>query len=185
MRMRYTLELQPAEPDGIDFRVRFEFGRRPEAGPARFRATWPCYINGYDDVRMFYPRSYAATQTSGTWQWASIGEKPDLLLGEAVGYRHDQQVYRVTDQAFPLGYGHIGQHVLILMFNDPEVRLFVVNAGGHFAHSSVQNPAWDFEWCLDDYPLQQPVGFSGRLIYTRFESPDQVLSRYRQWTRHA
>ena len=42
--------------------------------------------------------------------------------------------------------------------------LFVVNAGGHFPISAIQNPAWDFEWTIDDYPLDTPVGFNGRLI---------------------
>ncbi len=63
MQMHYSLELQPAEPDGIDFSIRFEFGRRPESGPARFHAAWPCYVNGYDDVRLFYPRR----DSSGGW----------------------------------------------------------------------------------------------------------------------
>ena len=92
-QLRYTLELQPAEPDGIDFRVRFEFGRRPESGPARFRATWPCYINGYDDVRLFYPR-----RSEGGRQWTALGEKPDIIIGEPVGYKHAQQAISRTSR---------------------------------------------------------------------------------------
>jgi hypothetical protein len=61
------------------------------------------------------------------------------------------------------------------------VRLFVVNTGGHLFFSPVQNPAWDFEWIIEDYPLHQPVGFEGRLIYTRFESQEQVFRRYQEW----
>jgi len=177
MQMRYSLELQPAEPDGIDFSVCFEFGRRPLQGPSRFRATWPCYMNAYDDVRLFYPKRSAA----GGWQWQSMGEKPAIILGETVNYHHDQKAFFVEDQALPLGYGLVGEYVLIVMFSDPRVRLFLVNAGGHSFCSPVQNPAWDFEWILENYPLCQPVGFDGRLVYTRFEGPEQVLRRYREW----
>ena len=178
MQMRYTLEFQPAEPDAMDFRVRFEFARRPESGPARFRASWPCYMNAYDDVRLFYPKGCSPDE----WTWASIGEKPDLVIGEPVHYQHAQHAFVAEDQALPVGYGRIGGHALILMFSDPTVRLFTVNTGGHFFCSPVQNPAWDFEWGVENYPLGQPVGFDGRLIYTAFENPDRVLTRYEQWT---
>lgn len=177
MQLRYTLDLQMAEPDGVDFSFRFEFGRRPDAEPARFRATWPCYMNAYDDVRLFYPKG----DFPEDWEWASIGEKPDVVIGEPVGYEHAQQGFYAEGQALPLGFGRIGEHALILMFSDPAVRLFVVNAGGHYFCSPVQNPAWDFEWVIEDYPLHQPVGFSGRLIYTRFQGEDEILRRYEQW----
>lgn len=177
MQIGYSLEIQPAEPDGFDFAVRFEFGRRPASGPTRFHASWPCYVNAYDDVRLFYPRRHSAEG----WQWDSIGEKPEVIVGETVNYHHVQEVFRAEDPALPLGYGRIGERVLILMFSDPAVRLFVVNAGGHLFFSPVQNPAWDFEWVVEDYPLHRPVGFDGKLIYTHFESHDQVLDRYQQW----
>ena len=176
-QFRYTLELQPAEPDGIDFSCRFEFQRHPESGPAQLKASWPCYMNGYDDVRLFYPRGKSSTD----WQWASLGEKPKIIIGEPVGYQHDQTYYRVDEQAFPLAYGQIGQHALAIMFDDPRVKFFCVNAGGHHFCSAIQNPAWDWSWSVSDYPVNQPIGFNGRLVYTRFESADQILERYAQW----
>lgn len=177
MQMEYSLELQPAEPDSIDFSIRFTFLKNPEEGSGNFRASWPCYMNAYDDVRFFYPRGNSAKD----WEWVSIGERPDLIIGETVNYKHEQEEFFAQEQAFPLGYGMIGENVLIIMFNDPQVRFFVVNAGGHLFCSPVQNPAWDFEWILDDYPLDEPIGFDGRLIYTKFESREQVLKRYQEW----
>ena len=103
------------------------------------------------------------------------------VTGEPVGYQHSHESFRAEEQALPLGYGRIGDRCLILMFSDPAVLLFVVNAGGHQYVSPVQNPAWDFEWAVDDYPLNEPIGFDGRLIYTSFEGPDMVFQRYRQW----
>lgn len=173
----YAIEFQPAEPDAIDFSIRFVFHRKSDGSPAGFRATWPCYMNAYDDVRFFYPRG----DSPEAWEWASIGEKPDMIIGEPVNYKYDYQAYHADKQAMPVGYGRIGDRVFMLMFSDPRARFFTVNAGGHMPFSSVQNPAWDFEWVLDDYPLNEPVGFDGRIVYTRFENSNQVLDRYREW----
>ena len=82
----------------------------------------------------------------------------------------------------PVGFGRIGDRALILMFDDPSVKFFVVNAGGHFPILPVQNPAWDFEWGIEDYPLNQPVGFRGRVVYTPYAGEDQILRRYQEWT---
>jgi len=177
MQMGYAVEFQPAEPDGIDFALRFTFGRKPEGGPARFQASWPCYMNAWDDVRLFYPRG-----TPEAFAWIGLGEKPNIVLGETVHYTHEQQRFSATEQAFPLAYGRLGNYALSLMMSDPRVRFFVINGGGHQSLSPVQNPAWDFEWSLEDYPLGEPVGFQGRLIYARWEGEETILARYRQWT---
>ncbi|MDP6505197.1 MAG: hypothetical protein QF886_16360 [Planctomycetota bacterium] len=177
MQMTYRLELQAADPDAVDFSIRFNFGRRPESGPVKFRASWPCYMNAWDDVRLFYPRG----ESEENWEWASIGEKPDLILGETVSYQHQQQGFFAEDQAIPLAYGRLGERALSLMFSDPSVRFFTVNAGGHMFFSPVQNPAWDFEWIIEDYPTDEEVGFEGRIIYSRFESEDAILQRYLKW----
>jgi len=173
----YSIEFQPAEPNGIDFSIQFVFHRKPDTGPACCQATWPCYMNAYDDVRFFYPKGDAP----GNWQWASLGEKPNMLIGEPVGYVHEQTKYHVEQQAFALGYGRIGSHALTLMFDDPLVEFYVVNAGGHTTLSPVQNPAWDFRWRIEDYPLNEPVGFRGRLVYDTFENEEKIFETYQQW----
>jgi len=179
MQMKYTLELQPAEPDGIGFAVRFEFGRRPETGPARCRASWPCYMNAFDDVRLFCPQGDSA----GEWEWASVGEAPDWILGETVDFQWGQSAFYAERLAKPLAYGRIGTHAWIIMFSDPKVSVWVGNAGGHLSASTVQNPAWDFGWEMEDYPLHQSVGFDGRIVYTPFESPEQIVERYLEWSK--
>ncbi len=85
------------------------------------------------------------------------------------------------DQALPVAFGRIGQRHLLLMFDDPSVKFFVVNAGGHFPTSVVQNPAWDISWTIRDYPLGEPIGFNGRLVYSSIGGRDQVRSRYIEW----
>ena len=174
----YSLELRPVEPDTIEFAVRFTFHKKPEHGPVGFTATWPCYMSAYDDVRFFYP----GAEHLETGRWSCLAEKPDIVLGDPVNYEHQQERYAARDQAFPVGFGRIGGRALALMFDDPGIEFYVVNAGGHSAVSSVQNPAWDFKWHIADYPLGQPVGFTGRLIYSDFEGEESVLKRYQEWT---
>jgi len=176
-QFRYSIEFQPAEPDGLDFSVRFVFHKKPATGPARFRGSWPCYVNAYDDVRFYYPQG----KTPENSKWVSMGKNPDMILGEAVGYKHRQEGFRPEGQTLPVGFGRIGSRAVILMFDDPKVRFFVVNSGGHYSIAAIQTPAWDFEWILDDYPLGKPVGFNGRLIYTTFENEEQIMRRYRDW----
>lgn len=176
-QFQYTLELQPVEPNAIDFSIRFVFHRRPESGPCKARFSWPCYMNGLDDVAFHYPCGKEINQ----FKWSATGEKPEVILGDPVGYVHAQTAFRPTDQILPVGYGRIGDKALTIMFSDPTVCFFVVNAGGHMSYSSVQNPAWDFEYAIENYPLNQPIGFDGRLIYSNFEGEDQVLEHYLDW----
>ncbi len=175
-QMEYRLELQPAEPDGFEFSVRFVFRRKAEGVPSRFRGSWPCYVNAYDDARLFYPQG-----TPTDWAWTSLGSNIDIVLGETVDYQHEQSTFDAADQALPLAYGLIGDYALILMFSDPRVHLFLVNGGGHLFCSSVQNPAWDFSWAIQGYPLDEAIGFDGKIVYTRFDGPDAVVSRYYEW----
>ena len=100
-QFKYSLELQPAEPDGVDFAVSFVFHPRPAHGPSRLRATWPCYVNSYTDVRFFYPRGESVDE----WQWDNLAERLTSVLGDPVGYRHEQTAYSVTEQALPLATG--------------------------------------------------------------------------------
>jgi hypothetical protein len=176
-QFRYSIEFQPAEPDGIDFSIRLVFHKKPAKEPARFRGSWPCYVNAFDDVRFYYPRG----KTPQEWKWDSLGKNPDIVIGEPVGYKHRQEGFRAEDQVLPVGFGRIGHRVLILMFDDPKVRFFMVNSGGHYSISAIQNPAWDFEWVMDDYPLDKPVGFNGRLVYTVFDNEEKIMRRYREW----
>ncbi len=174
----YSLELRPVEPDCIEFDIRFSFSRELRDRFAGFTASWPCYMNAHDDVRFFYP----GADYPNTGQWSNIGERPDVVLGDPVNYRHQQTCYDVADQAFPVGFGHLGKRALIMMFDDPGVEFFVVNAGGHSPLSSVQNPAWDFRWHISDFPANHSVGFTGRLIYTEFKGAESVFKRYQDWT---
>jgi hypothetical protein len=176
-QFRYALELQPSEPDGIDFSVRFLLSPRPEGSTRHLKATWPCYVNAYDDLQLRYPKGPSPNE----WEWATLGRTPDTVIGEPVGYRHRQEVFHADQQALPVAFGRIGKRILAIMFDDPGVRFFMVNAGGLTPTSTVQSPAWDFSWEREDYPFGREIGFSGRIIYTAFRSEDEIEDRYHDW----
>lgn len=103
------------------------------------------------------------------------------MLGDAENYVHKQDAFFAENQAAPVGFGRIGSRVLAIMVSDPRVRFFVVNSGGHQNWQSIQNPAWDFDYLIEDYPLEKALGFNGRLVYTAFTSREDLLERYRAW----
>ncbi|MCJ8329088.1 MAG: hypothetical protein HRT89_05970 [Lentisphaeria bacterium] len=175
-QISYSIEFQPAEPDGIDFSIRFSLAKKPAEGPVQLKGSWPCYMNAYDDVRFHYPQGSAED-----WQWASLGEQPDRVVGESVGFTFLDDYYTVENQAFPMGYGRIGDYAMTLMFDDPSVQFFVITSGGHTPTSSVQNPAWDFSWTVDDYPLNEEIGFNGRMTYSPFKGEDKIMQGYNDW----
>jgi len=182
----YRLTIRPAadeSPDALDFSVRFLFGKKSANG--RFSASWACYLAGWDTVAMHYPAH--AAQPAGVrgdshelsrLVWKTIGDPPDMVIGEPVGYVHDQAAFAPDDVALPLAYVRIGERVFVLMFGDPAVRPFLVNSGGHLFCSPVQNPALDFLWEIAEPPTDASVGFDGRLVYTVYAGDDDILRRY-------
>lgn len=174
--VEYRLELTPSGRDSLDFSVQFTLHKknREKAG---FSASWPCYMSTYDEVELHSP-----TGSPDSFTWSSFGAKEDFVVGETVGYVHSQQTFSQPQPiACPLVYGRIGKHVLAIMASRPEVVFFLVNAGGHRPYYPVQNPAWDFSFRLDDYEIQKPFGFEGRIIYKSWENPDEILKRYLDW----
>lgn len=176
--IEYSLRLRPAEPDAIDFEVSFTLHRKTKV-KAEFIASWPCYMSALDDVRLFAPVGDADRP-----EWQAIGEKEDFVVGEAVNYVHKQRTFWApAPAAFPAVYGRIGSRVLALMVSRPEVRFYLVNAGGHRAYFPVQNPAWDFQLKLPDYEVDKPFGLRGRLIYKTWTDDAEITTRYRDWKR--
>jgi hypothetical protein len=58
----------------------------------------------FDDVRFNYPKGLSPD----SWKWTSLGELPDYILGEPIGYNHKPTVSNAVDQALPVGYGLVG-----------------------------------------------------------------------------
>ena len=176
--LEYSINFQPIEEDAIDFEITFTLHKKTRE-KASFFASWACYMSTYDEVALYSP-----VNTDNGMEWQAFGEREPFVVGDAVNYEHIQRTFRPAEPpAFPAVYGRIGERVFVLMVDRPDVQFFLVNTGGHAAHLPVQNPAWDFSWKVADYEPGQPIGFRGRLIYTRFKSDDDVTARCRQWLR--
>ena len=174
--VEYSLRLSPSGPDSLDFAVTFVLHEKKQ-DPASFFASWPCYMSAYDEVQLYSPSGSPEAPA-----WERFGEPESFVVGEPVGYVHSQRTFSPPRPApFPAVYGRIGSRVLAIMASRPEVKFFLVNAGGHRAYLPVQNPAWDLSFSLTDYQEGQSFGFTGRIIYKDWRGADEITARYRQW----
>lgn len=174
--VEYSLRLSASGPDSLDFEVTFVLHKK-ERNPAPIFASWPCYMSTYDEIQLFSP---AGNPDAPLWE--PFGEPESFIVGEPVGFVHSQRTFSPRQPAaFPAVYGRIGSKVLSVMVSRPEVKFFLVNAGGHRPYMPVQNPAWDFSFNLPDYKAGEAFGFKGRIIYKSWRGPEEITSRYRQW----
>jgi hypothetical protein len=178
--VEYALRLSTSGPDSLDFAVSFVLHEKKQ-DPASFFASWPCYMSTYEEVQLYSPSGSPEAPA-----WESFGEPESFVVGETVGYVHSQRTFSPPRPAlFPAVYGRIGSRVLAIMASRPEVKFFLVNAGGHRSYLPVQNPAWDLSFSLPDYPAGQAFGFTGRIIYKPWGGADEITARYRQWKERA
>jgi hypothetical protein len=176
-KVEYSIEFQPAEPDGIDFITRFLIKGENNENPSNLTVSWPLYTNALDDVHFYYP---CKEQEEG-WKWKTIGENPEFILGRTVHFKHDYKYLKTEHEHYYVGYGRIGEYALILMHDEPGMNFYVNTAGGHYSFSSVQNPAWGFMWTKYKYTFNKSFGFRGRIIYTKYENDEKVIDRYNKW----
>jgi hypothetical protein len=173
--LEYRLRLKPSGADSFDFEIEFTLHKKTR-DKASFTAAWACYMSTFDEIALYSPTESADHPT-----WVAFGEREPFVVGDPVNYEHTQRSFPAPAPAFPAVYGRLGSRVLMLMASRPEVTFFVVNAGGHRFYSPVPHPAWDFRFTLPDYEVGKPFGFQGRLIYKVWDSPAEVVKRYKQW----
>jgi hypothetical protein len=174
--VEYSLFLLPSGPDSLDFTITFVLHEKKQ-NPAPFLASWPCYMSTFDEVQLHSPSGNPEAPV-----WEPFGEPESFIVGESVGFVHSQRTFSPRrPPAFPAVYGRIGSRVLAIMISRPEVKFFLVNAGGHRPYLPVQNPAWDFSFNLPDYKPGQAFGFRGRIIYKSWHGADEITARYLEW----
>ena len=174
--IEYDFHVRPSGPDSLDFEVRFTLHKKTRE-PAKFLASWPCYMSTFDEVQLHVPAGDPDRPT-----WRAFGDREPFVIGETVNYVHSQRGFSPpAPLAFPAVFGRIGSRVLALMVSRPEVRFYLINAGGHRSYYPVQNPAWDFALELPDYEVGRPFGFKGRLLYKGWDGAGEIAVRYRQW----
>jgi len=83
----------------------------------------------------------------------------------------------------PFYYGCFSDHVYMIMFDKPENTRFShsPSGGGYSANMNDTNPAWDFQFIIPDYELNEQYGFSARVVYRKFVDRRNLLEEYHKW----
>jgi len=55
------------------------------------------------------------------------------------------------------------------------------SGGGYNPEAADINPAWDFQFIIPGYRVDERYGFSARIVYKRFAGREDVLTEYRKW----
>ncbi len=55
------------------------------------------------------------------------------------------------------------------------------SGGGFNAMRQTSNPAWDFQFIIPKYEVNEDYGFKGRLVYRPKCSRDEVMKEYESW----
>ena len=83
----------------------------------------------------------------------------------------------------PFYYGLFGQHIWVVMFDRTEgIRLAHSPSGGGFTPDrQTTNPAWDFQFIIPRYEVNQEYGFRLRAVYREQCTREEVLAEYQRW----
>lgn len=84
--------------------------------------------------------------------------------------------------AYPFYYGRRGEMVVILMFDQPGPIRFSHSPSSGGLVTPDSNPAWDFQYLIQDYQVGQEYGFRARMIYKPFVSEQDIIAEYERWS---
>ena len=83
----------------------------------------------------------------------------------------------------PFFYGRYGDYVLIYMF-EPEANIRFSHSpsgGGKTAAGDANNPAWDFQYLVQDYEVGQEYGYLMRLVCKLWKDRADVIEEVRNF----
>ncbi|KPL05672.1 hypothetical protein AMJ85_11305, partial [candidate division BRC1 bacterium SM23_51] len=148
---------------------------------------WASYINAPKDRRVhflglgpgdrkprwisaFSPKHGVASTHVGVGDPGEIFFAPDFNATLASHFSD----YRFSE---PFFYGRFRNMVLVYMFDPAEgIRFSQSPTGG-----GEKNPAWDFQFVVRDFRLNQPHGYRARLVYKPFVGRQDILDEFRRW----
>ena len=89
---------------------------------------------------------------------------PGMLMFSRSKYEYTQPFY----------YGVSHGMALVYMFRPQDRIIFTQSPTG----GGPTNPAWDFQWFIEDYEVGKAYSFEMCLAYVPFESPEQIKALY-------
>lgn len=148
---------------------------------------WASYINAPDDKSIYF-------RQAGLWQQlctqrhndeSTVRHKDDKIdLKFRPGYR-DALFRNLSPFRFdePLYYGLFRGMMAILMFDRVEGVRFThsPSGGGVAAKEQTTNPAWDFQYLLPKYEVNEEYQLRVRLVYRERCSREEVSKEYQAW----
>lgn len=176
----------------MDFRCRLHQNAFPFSYLALF---WASYINAPFDKSMYF----LGTADGKTEQWLQL----------CTQFHNDQSTVRHQDDEFemkfmddgrpalfkslsslrytkPLFYGNVDDLMWCVMFDrHAGIRFTHSPSGGGFDQERrTSNPAWDFQFVIQNPALQRDYKFKVRTLLVPRCSRDELLSHYTNWQSH-
>jgi hypothetical protein len=183
-----TFQLAP--PDAVDFTFRcvprqhaFEYGY--------IGLFWASYINAPEDKSMYF---LGGADGSRGWQQLCTplhnnqstvckrGHRKPLRF--AASFRdclHKNLSPLVYDE--PFFFGRFRNMTLLFLFDlDERLRITHSPSGGGFNREhNTSNPAWDFQFIISTYDVNETYSMRGRLIYRPGMTRAQILDELAKW----
>jgi hypothetical protein len=181
-------------PHAVDMTFRATLHRPPRAG-RRFGFFWASYLHAPDSPSLCF------VDATGLWSGLNPDEHGNTggntvchesaaepFFGDrARQYRAGSLTHSASVRRFsrPLMYGRPGDGAMLflLMFDQAErVRLCMSPSGGGIDRDKrAYNPAWDFQYVVDDPEVGAEYGLGCRLVYKPYVSRDEVEALYAEW----
>ena len=153
---------------------------------------WASYINAPEDKSMYFHGSIAPERPS----WMQLcthrhndestvrGHEDKIDLEFLPGYR--ECLYNnFSPMRFdlPFYYGMFGNHTFIVMFDRSQSIRFShsPSGGGYNRTLETTNPAWDFQFIVPDYEVNEEYGFKLRVVFREKCTRSDILEEYQQW----
>jgi hypothetical protein len=179
------------EPHYIDFHFRCK-PRQHVFKQGWIGLFWASYINAPEDKSIYFVGS--GPQGKGNWaQYCTqfhndqstvlpAGASQDLKFRDGNRpslFRNFSQLR--FDQ--PLYYGNFEDHIWMLMFDRSDGIRFShsPSGGGSNSERKTTNPAWDFQFIIPRYEVNQEYGFRARALFRPRCSREELLQEYRTW----
>lgn len=154
---------------------------------------WASYINAPEDKSMYF-RGGLEGQSQPLWMQLCTQRHNDestvVHPSDQFGltFRPDfrDALYRNFSPMrydLPLFYGRFEDHTWITMFKSHQgIRLtHSPSGGGTNAERGTTNPAWDFQYLVPEYDVNQEYGFELRAVFRPKCSREEVLEEYVKW----
>jgi hypothetical protein len=148
---------------------------------------WASYINAPDDKSMYLRGKNAWLQhcTPAHNAMSTVPHEKDTIELRFSRDHRDCLYMNYSPLRFeqPLFYGLFREMTVIIMFDRTQgIRLTHSPSGGGFnAQRETSNPAWDFQFIIPKYEVNDDYGFKGRLVYRPKCSRADVLKEFEDW----